>query len=202
MLDIHKWRCRMDMNLDLKGLSCPGPVIQTKKALEKLASGLLTVTVDNETARDNVTRFARSQGCEVLIEGDAVAYRLQIRKVASQSASQEKELKVTAYINSEFMGTGSDELGKILMRAFLKTVPEVNPSIDTIIFVNGGVRLTAEGSPFIDTLKELQCQGTEIVSCGTCLDYFNLKDKLQVGKASNMYEIMSILAGSDRVVKP
>ncbi|MHC9543452.1 MAG: sulfurtransferase-like selenium metabolism protein YedF [Vulcanimicrobiota bacterium] len=192
----------MDMDLDLKGLSCPGPVIETKKALEKLASGILTVTVDNETSRDNVARYARSQGCEVVIEGDAGEYRLVIRKEISQSASQEKTLKVAAYINSEFVGIGSNELGKILMRAFLKTVPEVTPSIDTIIFVNGGVRLTTEGSPLIDTLKELECNGREIISCGTCLDFFNLLDKVQVGKVSNMYEIMTVLAGSDRVVKP
>lgn len=192
----------MDMNLDLKGLSCPGPVIETKKALEKLPSGILTVTVDNETSRDNVARYARSQGCEVAIEGDAGAYRLVIRKEISQSASRDKTVKVAAYINSEFVGIGSDELGKILMRAFLKTVPEVTPSIDTIIFVNGGVRLTTEGSPLIDTLKELECNGREIISCGTCLDFFNLLDKVQVGKVSNMYEIMTVLAGSDRVVKP
>ncbi|MGV8118749.1 MAG: sulfurtransferase-like selenium metabolism protein YedF [Candidatus Xenobiia bacterium LiM19] len=192
----------MDMNLDLKGLSCPGPVIETKKALEKLVSGILTVTVDNETSRDNVARYARSQGCEVVIEGDAGEYRLVVRKEISQSASKNKTLKVAAYINSEFVGIGSDELGKILMRAFLKTVPEVTPSIDTIIFVNGGVRLTTEGSPLIDTLKELECNGREIISCGTCLDFFNLLDKVKVGKVSNMYEIMNVLAGSDRVVKP
>jgi len=192
----------MDMNLDLKGLSCPGPVIETKKALEKLVSGILTVTVDNETSRDNVARYARSQGCEVEIEEDAGAYRLVVRKEVSQSVSKDKTLKVAAYINSEFVGIGSDELGKILMRAFLKTVPEVTPSIDTIIFVNGGVRLTTEGSPLIGTLKELECQGREIISCGTCLDFFNLLDKVQVGKVSNMYEIMTVLAGSDRVVRP
>ncbi len=190
------------MSLDLKGLSCPGPVIETKKALEKLESGVLTVTVDNESSRDNVVRYARSQGCEVVTEGASGNFKLVIKKRETQASSKEKTLKVAAYISSECVGVGSDELGKILMRAFLKTVPEITPPIETIIFINGGVRLTSEGSSLIETLKELQCQGREIISCGTCLDYFHLLDKVQVGKVSNMYEIMTILAGADRVVRP
>jgi selenium metabolism protein YedF len=192
----------MGIDLDLKGMSCPGPVVETKKALERLPSGVLTVTVDNEASRDNVERFAKSQGCSVSIESGEGLYRLIISREDSMPASAGKALKVTAYISSEFVGTGSDELGKILMRAFLKTVPEVAPSIDTLIFINGGVRLTTEGSPLIDTLKELQCQGREIISCGTCLDFFNLLDKVQVGKVSNMFEIMTILTESDRVLRP
>ena len=88
------------------------------------------------------------------------------------------------------------------MKAFIKTIPEIEPGISSVVFVNQGVQLTVTGSPLLDSLKDLECRGIEIHSCGTCLDYFSLLNEVKVGRVSNMYDIMTVLARSERVIKP
>lgn len=193
----------MKISLDLRGLSCPQPVVETKKALSEIPEGTLSVTVDNAASRDNVKRFAEGKGCAVKVEECGGDFVLEILKSGAPCEAEDLQtLKVTAYIESDSMGRGSEELGKILMRAFLKTVPEITPPITTLIFINNGVRITSEGSELIDTLKDLEGRGIEIFSCGTCLDFFHLLDKVKVGNVSNMYDIVTRLANSDRIIKP
>ena len=110
--------------------------------------------------------------------------------------------KTVVYINNETIGRGSDELGAILMRSFLYTSKDQEKKLWRIIFINSGVKLVTEGSPYIDVLNEIINTGTEILSCGTCLDYFKLKDKVRAGKVSNMTEIVSSLSEATKVVKP
>ncbi|OHB69887.1 MAG: hypothetical protein A2V70_02365 [Planctomycetes bacterium RBG_13_63_9] len=110
--------------------------------------------------------------------------------------------RVVAMVASDRFGEGEEELGRILMRAFIKTLKDVDPRPGKVIFANAGVRLTTEGSDLIDDIRALESGGVEIISCGTCLDYYRLLDKLQVGVASNMYEIASTLVQADRIVRP
>jgi selenium metabolism protein YedF len=192
-------------DIDLRGLSCPEPVVRTKKVLDVMQEGTFRVTVDNSAARDNVKRFAESQGCTVKIEEREGDFVVEISKSSACAPLHEVNrmpLTVTAYVESDTMGRGSEDLGRILMRAFLKTVPDIEPKISRIIFINNGVKLTSEGSELIETLKALENKGISIFSCGTCLDFFHLLDKVKVGKVSNMFEIVTMLAGSDRIVKP
>ncbi len=118
-------------------------------------------------------------------------------------AHEEKKVKTTVvYINSQFLGAGDDALGAVLMRAFLKTLVEEEPKPARLIFINSGVKLTSEGSEVLGTLAALSEAGVEILSCGTCLDFYGLKEKLRAGIVSNMYEIVRSLSEADQVIRP
>ena len=98
------------------------------------------------------------------------------------------------------MGRGSGELGGILVRSLMHTLNEVEPRPDKLIFFNSGVKLTVEGSEVLEDLRTLEQGGAEILVCGTCLDYFKIKDKVAVGEVSNMYTIAETLLGAGRTV--
>lgn len=193
--------------VDARGLACPQPVINTKKALEEIEEGILTVIVDNVAARDNVRRFAESQGCTVKVEGKDGDYHLDIAKgLVGETESESKEVKENAsiviYINSNVMGVGDEELGRILMGAFLKTMIGDEPQPRKLIFVNSGVKLATEGSEVLESILEMEKKGIEILSCGTCLNFYGLKEKLRVGVISNMYDIIESLIEADKVISP
>lgn len=117
-----------------------------------------------------------------------------------QAAGQ--PLRVVGFITASVLGVGDEQLGRILMRAFIKTLKELNPLPERLIFVNSGVRLTTEGSELIADLRELEARGVRMLSCGTCLDYYQLKDALAVGTVTNMFEIVTSLVAADRVLRP
>ena len=193
--------------IDAKGLACPQPVINTKRALEEIKEGILTVIVDNVAARDNVRRFAESQGCTVTVEEANGDYHLEITKgLVVEAESKPREVKgndnIVIYINSNVMGFGDDELGKILMGAFLKTMIGAEPSPKKVIFINSGVKLVTEGSEVLESIIEMEKKGVEVLSCGTCLNFYGLKEKLRVGVISNMYDIIESLIEADKVISP
>ncbi|OPX98093.1 MAG: SirA-like protein [Syntrophorhabdus sp. PtaU1.Bin002] len=189
--------------LDCRGKSCPIPVIETKNFIETEDPTELEVTVDNETSCENVRRFLVSQGFTVTVEGKEDRFAVRgLKKTGETPVVSVKAKRVLVFVSGETMGQGSDELGQILMRSFLYTLKELKPMPWRIIFVNSGVKLAVEGSPYIDTLNELAAQGTDIISCGTCLDYFQIKDKVRTGRISNMYEIESSFLEATNVIKP
>ena len=202
-----------EKTLDCRGLSCPQPVISTKNALEETSEGVLTVIVDNEAAKTNVSRFVESQGlkAEVGVIGGAFHIRTvkgkatkplgdQPQPVSCQRPQESRETVV--YISSEVMGRGDDGLGRTLMAAYLDTLSHFAPSIGKVIFVNAGVRLTVEGSPVLDSLRNLESAGVQILSCGTCLNHFGLKEKLKVGEISNMYAIIEAISKGQKLMIP
>ncbi|MDO5688704.1 MAG: sulfurtransferase-like selenium metabolism protein YedF [Tissierellia bacterium] len=192
------------VKIDALGIACPGPVIMTKKQLDGIEEGIVEVRVDNEVARQNLKRFAESSGFEVVDQQDDEAlFTVTITK-GTMDAAEEEQLPVapglTVGIGSNLMGTGEEELGKVLMRSFMYTVSETEPYPETIVFFNSGVFLTTEGSDVLDDLEKLAGEGVEIISCGTCLDYYKLKDKLAIGEISNMYTIYEKLKNPGRNV--
>jgi selenium metabolism protein YedF len=198
---------RLNMEIDCRGKACPQPVITAKQVLEQLKEDEFVLVVDNPASSENVERFARSQGCSVKVvkkEGD---YYLRIGKPQTGESAvclQEgkKARKTVAYINSQFLGIGDDALGAILMRAFLKTLLEMENKPSPLIFINSGVKLTSEGSEVLESLRVLAGGGVEILSCGTCLDFYGLKEKLRVGIVSNMYDIAQSLLEADTIIRP
>ncbi|MFH1624673.1 MAG: sulfurtransferase-like selenium metabolism protein YedF [Pseudomonadota bacterium] len=189
--------------IDARGLACPQPVINTKKALEEIGEGIITVMVNSVVSRDNVRRFAESQGCTVEIEEKEGGYSLHIAKgfvceTEFQSKEARKHDSIVVYVNSDMMGIGDEKLGRILLKAFFKTLVEPK----TLIFINSGVKLTTEGSEVIEEIKELEKRGIEVLSCGTCLDFYGLNEKLQVGIVSNMYDIVNYLMEANKVISP
>jgi len=201
------------ITLDLKGKACPLPVVETRKAFLGLdqdsEEAIITVYLDNPAACTNVTRFAESQNFIVSQETHPnETFTLTITKGFScelpTPEPPHSELLSTylVYIDNCCMGSGDEKLGSILMKAFLKTLPELNTLPKTIIFVNNGVFLTTIDSPELETIKSLESAGCTILVCGTCLDFYHLKDKLALGQVSNMFEIATLLTGSDKVVTP
>jgi selenium metabolism protein YedF len=110
--------------------------------------------------------------------------------------------KTVIYVASDCMGNGSDELGRLLMRNFLFTLNELDVPPDAVIFVNSGVKLTSEGSEVIEALEKLACNGADIASCGLCLDFFGLKEKLRVGRATNMLDTIEQMIQATRIIRP
>ena len=109
---------------------------------------------------------------------------------------------VVILLAGDQLGSGPEELGGVLIRSFLKTLRDLEPRPRRMILINSGVRLALEGSPVLDDLGALEAAGTELLSCGTCLDYFQAKDRLRAGRVSNMNEIVTTLMRAERVVRP
>jgi selenium metabolism protein YedF len=185
--------------IDARGLSCPQPVILTKKGLEECDQ--LTTIVDNPTARENVKKLAGSKGCTVQVEEKDGEYYIHINKetCACQEVVDDQE-SIAVLITSNLFGKGDEELGKTLMKSFLYTLTQLDADLQHLVFMNSGVFLTTAGSEVLDLLKALEESGVEIVSCGTCLDFYNCKDKLAVGKVTNMYTAMEILAAASKTI--
>jgi len=187
--------------IDARGMACPMPVINTKKVLEAMEEGPVITLVDNEAAKDNVKALANSMGCGVEIEQEGNEYRVHITKKSVNMSSDDLGTDNTVLlISASELGRGSAELGDILMKSFVFTLVESDKVPQTILFVNGGVYLTCADSAVLEHLINLRNRGVEILSCGTCLDYFNLKDKLAVGQVSNMYTIYEKMSAADKVI--
>ena len=192
----------MTREIDARGLSCPQPVILTKKALED--HGEIVVIVDNETAQENVKRMAQSQGCDVKIEKRDGDIFLTISRGCSceiPEAAGTTQGPLVIVIGSDTMGRGDDELGSVLMKSFIHTLLETSPQPESIIFFNTGVKLTIQGSEVLEDLKTLTERGVKILVCGTCLGFFEIKDRLAAGTVSNMYDITETMTGAGRLVQ-
>ena len=191
--------------VDARGLPCPQPVIMTRNALKE-NNAVMTI-VDNETAQHNVTRMVEKNGGTVQVEKRNDGTYLHIARedrpfeeTRSQPAPTPSGGPLVLVVPSEFMGRGDAELGRILIRGFIHTLGEVEPLPDTVIFFNSGVQMVVEGSPVLEDLQALCNQGVEILACGTCLGYYELKDQVVVGEVSNMYTIVETLLGAGKVV--
>jgi selenium metabolism protein YedF len=190
----------MDGEIDARGLPCPQPVVNTRKALQQIEEGVITVLVDRRDASENVQRFARSQGCDVSVTESEGVYRLEIVKGGTCSCGAAASGQVVL-IGSDRLGTGDSALGDKLMRSFLKTIDDGGFRPARLLFVNEGVKLTTEGSAVLDTLRELERKGVQIFSCGTCLEHYGLVEKLNVGLVTNMYDIVDSLLGAEKAIR-
>jgi len=197
----------MNLTVDALGDKCPVPVVKAKKALATMDEGTLEVLVDNETSVTNLTSFAKSQNCEVSSEQLAAEkYSVKIVKTeASVAAAPQGTAGVgprVVVVPSDVMGHGDDELGAVLIKAFIFALTQQDDLPDCILFYNGGVKLTCEGSPALEDLNKLACAGVEIFSCGTCLKHYGIEDKLAVGEVTNMYVIVETQMKATVVVRP
>jgi selenium metabolism protein YedF len=194
----------MLIEIDARGLACPKPVVNTKKELDKLEKGIVIVTVDNSTAKENILKLSSSSNCEAKITKDEEnLIVIEIKKgknvIIENKKNNELENKCI-FISSDKMGEGNDELGDVLIKGFIYTLTEVKPYPKYIVLVNSGVKLTAQNKATIENLKILEESGVEVLSCGTCLDYYGLKEKLQVGCITNMYNIVDIMKNTSQTI--
>ena len=207
------------VTINAMGDTCPIPVIKTQNAIKALTKAEeVEVLVDNEVAVQNLTKLAGSLGCEVKSEKKAEKeYRVVITVSENNLQGQEDEKKETVaeaacipdardntviVISSDKMGEGEEELGKVLIKGYIYALTQLETLPKTILFYNKGAYLTCEGSASLEDLKSLEAQGVEIFTCGTCLNYYGLSEKLQVGSVTNMYVIADTMAKAGKVVKP
>lgn len=195
--------------VDARGLACPGPVIETKKVLDEGRFDSIEVIVDNDAAKENVSRFAsysscsiesihESDGCfHIVLKPSGVPQPSTERVAAEKDSTDDKppsDSGLTVFISSEYIGRGPEELGAVLMKGYIFALAESETPPKRIVFMNSGVKLVVKGSSSLENLRRLAGSGVEIVACGTCLDYFKMKEKLALGRISNMYEIAGFLA--------
>ena len=196
----------MTETVDARGLACPQPVIETRKAMQQ-ATRVLTL-VDSETSLTNVSRMAEKAGWRVnvvtkgdefqidLVKGDAEPGDAPLPAGKAEAVSG----PLVLVISSDVMGRGEDELGTILIRGFFHTLGEVQPLPQTIILFNTGARLACEGSQVLADLRAVEARGVEVLVCGTCLGYLEIKEQLSVGQVSNMYDIAETMLRAGKVV--
>jgi selenium metabolism protein YedF len=195
-----------DKVIDCRGMACPLPVVETKKALDAGPGKTVTTIVDNETARENVSRLAKTAGYQVAITEKEGLFYLHLTPAGEVPVVKQDDNKlesgvvsgVVYFISANSIGQGSPDLGEVLMKSLMTTLAEQPP--EALLFMNTGVFMVVKGSPVLDQLGKISRAGTEILVCGTCLDYYKLKDKLTLGMVSNMYEINSRLLSSDKVI--
>ncbi|MCI5679060.1 MAG: sulfurtransferase-like selenium metabolism protein YedF [Bacteroidales bacterium] len=205
--------------VDARGLACPLPVVNAKKAAEELHTGdVLTVLVDNEIAVQNLQKFAKQKGYTAVGEKKAEKeYEVTIQVVsaggAQTVAAEEQEEEVACAVDvrkngmvivlsANVMGTGDEKLGTSLMKAFVFAVTKQDVLPETILCYNTGAYLTCEGADTLEDLKILEAEGVNILTCGTCLDFYGIKDKLAVGSVTNMYEIVEKMEQAKNIIRP
>jgi selenium metabolism protein YedF len=207
----------MPVNIDARGLACPGPVLLAKKAIAENEE--VTILVDDEIAVENIRRLAAKAACGFSVtekEGRVREIVLVRRGAASQApadvaadagpscavASEKEAGPVVVILSDNHMGRGDDVLGDVLIRTFIHTLTQLKPLPATIICYNAGVKLAVKGSAVLDDLQQLAQAGVDILVCGTCVKYFELGDQIAAGRISNMYDIVETMAGAGRLVRP
>ena len=176
--------------IDARGLDCPKPVILTKKALEETDN--ISILVDNEVARDNVRRFGENGGYDVTILENSKGIELFLKNKGNNQEENDRS-PVVILIKTDVFGDGEKALGALLMKNFLISLLESDDAIENLIFMNKGVMLTTTSEAALPILKDLETKGTRIFSCGTCLDFYELKDQLKIGEITNMYSATELL---------
>ena len=200
------------LNVDARGDACPLPVVKAKRAIAGLnGAGEVEVLVDNEIAVQNLTKMAQQKGYTYSAEKRAEReYRVLFTvgeaapetPAAPEACTPDARTDAVVAIASDKMGEGAEELGRTLLKAFVFSLTQQEKLPKTILFYNGGAHLTCEGSPMLEDLRALEAEGVEILTCGTCLNFYGLTERLAVGGVTNMYVIAEKLLHAGNVVKP
>lgn len=183
--------------IDGRGLECPKPVILIKKALDDTDEA--AIIVDNDIARDNIKRFAKNGGFSCTVVENEEGITLFLKKTKEEN-DEHNDGKLVVLIKSNLFGEGDIQLGNVLMKSFLVSLLENNKKVKSIIFMNKGIELTTTNVEIIEILKEFEQKGTEIFSCGTCLDFYGVKDDLKIGQITNMYASVDALVESSNKI--
>ncbi len=198
------------IKLDYRQQQCPYPVIETRKQILANPGVTLVVLVGDQASRDNVSRLATKMGYQTQATEAGNGFQLSLTPEDNKKDTLQNETapepqshgKTVVYCGSDRMGNGDDSFGRVLMINFLTTLLEMEPLPDIILFVNSGIDLTTRGSAILEALKSLEKRGVDIASCGLCLDFYQKKDQLEVGRVTNMYEMVEVQCQARRVITP
>ena len=192
----------VDYIINCEGLKCPQPVINAKKYFQGISEGTAVVIVDNEVANSNISKFAQSNDFAFESEIKDGLYHIRITKSPCNCTPMNfKQNGLVIIISNDKLGLGNDELGATLMKSYLYALAESDNLPADLLFINGGVKLVVEGSDSLINIKTLQNKGVNILSCGACLDFYSLKDKLAIGEITNMYTIVEKMNSSSNTIK-
>ncbi|MCH4170715.1 MAG: sulfurtransferase-like selenium metabolism protein YedF [Lactobacillus sp.] len=185
--------------------TCPLPVIAAKKAIKSLSpdGGKVDVVVDNDVAVKNISKMANGNGYQVSSDTEGETRTVHITATADmlKKAAAHGSIVASVYaFGSKTLGRGDDELGSILLKSYIYSLTQLDTPPEQMLFYNGGAWLTTEGSDVLEDLQTLADKGTQINTCGTCLDFYGIKDKLAIGDITNMYAIVETLNTADKVV--
>lgn len=200
--------------IDAMGQACPIPVVRASRAVQELGgAGEVEIRVDNEAAVQNLLRMA--EGFHAGSSWEQLGDKAYVVHVMTEGAVVPEETPAPACpaerpaagplvvaVDTQFMGRGSEELGATLMKGFLYALGQLPQLPETMLFYNGGAFLTTAGSASLEDLRALEERGVKILTCGTCLNYYGLSEKLEVGGVTNMYDIVQTLAAAGSVIKP
>jgi selenium metabolism protein YedF len=197
--------------VDTRGKTCPIPLIMTKKAITESADKqLITIISDNETSFNNICRFLTDHNAVFSVAKGGNEFKIKINDASeiNQNSPAEDYCEIPAKSGSGYiitvkrnrMGDGAEELGEILLKACINTIPELDNKPEKIIFFNSGIFMCLDDSQVIETLQKLESSGIKLLVCGTCLDFYDAKSKLAVGQISNMYDILDSMSKAEKVV--
>lgn len=184
------------------GEVCPKPVIMTKKALKEIESGVVEVSVDNQTSKENVEKMAKEMGHTFETKEEGNVFVITITKAGEKQEKSSEEENIVISIGSDKMGEGEDELGKILIKGFIYALTEAETLPKTVLLYNKGVLLASTFEDTVKDLKVLEERGVEILSCGTCANFYHVQDQIKVGILTNMYTILERQMKAAKVIKP
>lgn len=184
------------------GEVCPKPVIMTKKALKEIESGVVEVSVDNITSKENVEKMAKEMGHTFVTREEGNVFVITITKSGEKQENSSKEENIVISIGSDKMGEGEDELGKILIKGFIYALTEAETLPKTVLLYNKGVLLASTFEDTVKDLKVLEERGVEILSCGTCANFYHVQEQIKVGTLTNMYTILERQMKATKVIKP
>lgn len=191
------------MRLDAAGKACPIPVIMAKKELDNGTQDL-SILVDGQTQIDNLSRLGKTYGREITVtpEGEKlVATFANGDGSIPESAHGFDEGSYAVFFNKEGLGNGDAELGMNLAKMAIFTLSESENIPTYVLFMNGGVKLTTGVEPqIIENLNTLIEKGTKVLVCGTCLNFFGIKEDCKVGTVSNMYDILGAMQEVSKVI--
>lgn len=190
------------IKVDAIGQVCPVPIIMTKNALKDIDEGQVEVSVDNKISLENLQKMSKEMGYDYTVEESGEVFKIVINKMRESIEMRDSEDNSVVVIDSLYMGKGDVELGRILMKGFIYTLSEMEELPKTILFYNEGVKLVVDGAESLQDLKTLEERGVEILSCGTCLNFYGLTESLGVGSITNMYTILERQMRATRVIKP
>lgn len=182
------------------GQICPMPVIMTKRALKEILEGEIEVIVDNEIAKENVEKMVVEMGHTYVDFQEDEIFKILIKK-SQQILTEKNESDIVVVLSSDKMGEGDEKLGKTLIKSFIYSLTEFEALPKTILLYNKGVLLSTVEKDTVEDLKKLELMGVEILSCGTCVNYYNVKNKLEVGSLTNMYTIVERQMKADKILR-
>jgi selenium metabolism protein YedF len=205
----------MPVILNCEGEPCPNPVLRCKQLLDAESPQEMRVVVDNDAARENVSRFLASKGMRVDgVHKEGGLWTITASRTDSPGPAEEAAggaqaaagaclacvPKILVFITRDVIGQGDDTLGGRLMGNFLATLPELGDALWRIILLNGGVRLATASNPAVEHLKKLEAAGVSILVCGTCLEFFRLMDQKAAGEVTNMLDVVTSQHVADKVI--